>query len=106
MDIIARRPTPSVQDVFETDINPAPAVLREESPAQGQLSEDVSAERYFSKQWHDREVEKVWRKCWQLACRVEHIPNVGDHVIYEIVHDSLIVIRTAPDETLDAYLAV
>ena len=33
-----------------------------------------------------------------MACRVEEIPNVGDHVIYEIVHDSLIVVRTGPDE--------
>ena len=98
MDITARRPGPSVQEVFASDINPAPDVLRAESPVQGQSSADVSAERYFSKDWHDREVEKVWRKCWQLAARVEHIPNVGDHVVYEIVHDSLIVIRTAPDE--------
>jgi phenylpropionate dioxygenase-like ring-hydroxylating dioxygenase large terminal subunit len=96
MDIIARRPRPSVQDVFATDINPPPAIMRQESPAQGQEDADVSAERYFSKDWHDREVEQVWRKCWQLACRVEHIPNIGDHVVYEIVHDSLIVIRTGP----------
>lgn len=98
MDIIARRPGPSVQEVFEQDGNPAPSILREESPAQGQDLSDISRERYFSKQWHDLEVEKVWRKCWQLACRVEHLPNVGDHIVYEIVHDSLIVIRTAPDE--------
>ena len=98
MDIIARRPRPSVQDVLAEDTNPAPAIMREESPAMGLSDEDVSTERYFDKGWHDREVEQVWRKCWQMACRVEHIPNVGDHVIYEIVHDSLIVIRTAPDE--------
>lgn len=98
MDIIARRPRPSVQEVLAADINQAPAIMREESPAQGLGEEDVSAERYFEKGWHDREVDQVWRKCWQMACRVEHIPNVGDHIIYEIVHDSLIVIRTAPDE--------
>ena len=97
-DLIARRPHPSVQEVFETDRNPAPAIMREESPAVGQSSDDVSVERYFSKDWHDREVEKIWRKCWQLACRVEQIPNVGDHVVYDIVHDSLIVTRTGPDE--------
>jgi phenylpropionate dioxygenase-like ring-hydroxylating dioxygenase large terminal subunit len=98
LEIIARRPGPSVQEILATDVNPAPQVMREESPAQGQSDEDVSAERYYSKTWHDHEVDKVWRKCWQLACREEHIPNVGDHVVYEIVHDSLIVIRTAPDE--------
>ena len=50
MDIIARRPGPSVQEVFDTDTNPAPAVMRVESPAQGQSDADVSIERYFSKE--------------------------------------------------------
>jgi phenylpropionate dioxygenase-like ring-hydroxylating dioxygenase large terminal subunit len=103
MDIIARRPGPSVQEVLAEDINPAPAVMREESPAANQSTADVSIERYFSREWHEAEVEKVWRKTWQLACRLEHIPNVGDHVVYEIVRDSLIVIRTGPTE-IRAYI--
>lgn len=98
MGIEDRRPGPSVQEVFSTDTNPAPAVMRTESPADGWPTDDVSAERYWSKDWHDREVEQVWRRCWQLACRVEEIPNVGDHVVYEIVHDSLIVVRTSETE--------
>ena len=97
-DLIARRPGPSVQEVIAADINPAPAVMRSESPAAGQSTADLSIERYFAKEWHDREIEKVWRKTWQLACRVEEIPNVGDHIVYDIVHDSLIVTRTGPDE--------
>ena len=103
MDIIARRPGPSVQEVFETDVNPAPAIMRNESPAAGQSSADIPIERYFSRDWHEREIEKVWRKTWQLACRLEHIPNIGDHIVYEIVHDSLIVIRTSPTE-IRAYI--
>lgn len=96
--IIADRPGPSVQEVLETDANPAPQIMREESPAINQSTDDVSISRYYSSDWHRLEVEKVWRKTWQLACRVEEIPNVGDHIVYEIVHDSLIVVRTAPDE--------
>ena len=92
------RPAPSVQDVLAADVNPAPEAMLSESPATGFSTEDVSIERYFSKAWHDREVEKVWRKTWQLACRIEEIPNVGDHIVYDIVHDSLIVVRSAPDE--------
>ena len=98
MSLISNRPTPSVQDVLAEDVNPAPGIMRCESPAQGQSTADIPIDRYFSKDWHNREVERVWRRCWQLACRVEEIPNVGDHIIYEIVHDSLIVVRTAPDE--------
>ena len=101
--IVGGRPGPSVQDVFAKDVNPAPAVLSEESPAVGQSLDDVSIERYFSKVWHDQEVEKVWRKTWQLACRVEEISNVGDHILYEIVHDSLIVVRSSPTE-IKAYV--
>ena len=98
MDLVTNRPGPSVQDVFASDTNPAPTVMLSESPAVGQSTADLPIERYFSKEWHDQEVEKVWRKCWQLACRVEEIPNVGDHVVYNIVHDSLIVARTGADE--------
>ncbi len=98
LDIVAGRPGPSVNEVLKRDVNPAPAVLLEESPATHLGDEDVPIERYFSKAWHDREVEAIWRRTWQLACRLEEIPNVGDHVLYEIVHDSLIVVRTGPDE--------
>ena len=97
-NVLSGRPRPSVQEIFAADVNPAPPVLREESPTDGARLQDVSAERYYSKAWHDREVEKVWRKAWQLAGRVEEIPNLGDHLVYEIVHDSLIVVRTGPEE--------
>ena len=100
MDLVTNRPGPSVQEVFANDTNPAPAAMLSESPATGQSTADLPIDRYFSKEWHDREVEQVWRKCWQLACRVEQIPNVGDHIVYNIVHDSLIVARTgASSET-------
>ena len=93
-----RRPGPSVQQIYASDGNRAPDVLRTESPALGQSTADVSAERYFSKAWHDREVEQIWRRTWQLACRIEEIAHIGDHILYDIVDDSLIVVRTGPDE--------
>ena len=64
-----------------------------ESPRDRSL-DDVSLDRHHAKVWHDREVETVWRKTWQTACRVEDIPEVGDAEICEIVHDSLVVVRT------------
>ena len=53
----------------------------------------MSIDRYISKDWAAREIDKIWRKTWQLACRVEEIPNPGDHIVYDIVDDSLIVAR-------------
>jgi phenylpropionate dioxygenase-like ring-hydroxylating dioxygenase large terminal subunit len=96
--VLEGRPGPSVQEVLAGDVNPAPRVIREETPFDPTSLEDISVERYFSKEWHDKEVEKVWRKTWQMACRLEEIPNVGDHVVYDIVHDSLIVVRSSPTE--------
>ncbi len=98
VDITRGRPRPSVQEVIAADVVAAPLVMRSESPAVGLGDDDISVERYFSKDWHDREVEAIWRRTWQLACRLEELPNVGDHIVYEIVHDSLIVVRTGPDE--------
>ena len=57
--IIHDRPGPSVQEILAGDVNKAPAVMLSESPAVGLSEADVSSERYFSKAWHDREVEKV-----------------------------------------------
>lgn len=96
--LTAHRPSSSVQDVYGADAIPPPILLREESPARAQSTADISIDRYISREWHDREIEKIWRKTWQLACRVEEIPKVGDHVVYEIVRDSLIVVRSAPGE--------
>ncbi len=92
-----------MQEVLSTDVNPPPAALIGESPAVDQSDADLPIERYYSREWHELEVVNVWRRCWQLACRVEDIPDVGDHVVYEIVHDSLIVMRTRPDE-IRAYI--
>ncbi len=103
MDIIARRPRPSVQEVLAGDVNPAPLVLRSESPATGQSDADIPIDRYFSREWHEREVEKIWRKTWQLACRVEDIPEPGDQINYDIVHDSLLIVRTG-DGGIKAYI--
>lgn len=88
-----RVPKPWVQELYPNDDNPAPAGLLNSSAAD-LSTDDISAERYFSYEWHRQEVEHVWRKTWQLACRVEDVPNVGDYVVYDIVDDSVLVVRT------------
>ena len=91
--VITPRRAPSVQEILATGKNPPPDIVRMESPRDRSL-DDVSLDRHHAKVWHDREVETVWRKTWQTACRVEDIPEVGDAEICEIVHDSLVIVRT------------
>jgi nitrite reductase/ring-hydroxylating ferredoxin subunit len=51
-------------------------------------------ERYTSREWHDLEMEHMWKRVWQMACRDDDIPNVGDSLVYDIGDVSLIVVRT------------
>lgn len=100
----SERPQPSLQDILASDVIPPPEHMTQESHVDFG-NEDISIDRYISKAYHDMEVEKVWRKTWQWACRLEDIPNVGDHVVYEIVNDSLIVVRTGPNpQDIRAYI--
>ena len=86
-----------VQSLLDTETRPVPESLRVTSTA----SVDdiaIAPARYFSRDFHDLEVERMWRHVWQMACREEQIPEVGDSLVYEIVDASLIIVRTAPDE--------
>lgn len=62
----------------------------------------ISVEAYISADYARAERDKLWRKVWQQVDRVEEIPRVGDFLTYEILDDSIIVVRTAPD-TIRAY---
>jgi phenylpropionate dioxygenase-like ring-hydroxylating dioxygenase large terminal subunit len=91
----ARSAGPTMQSLLDADTREVPAVLRADSyDFLGDA--DIDRTRYFSKDFHDREVERIWTKVWQVACREEDIPDVGDHVVYGIADSSLIVMRTAP----------
>jgi phenylpropionate dioxygenase-like ring-hydroxylating dioxygenase large terminal subunit len=61
-----------------------------------------SVDAYTSEDYARAERDKLWRKVWQVAGRLEEIPEVGNFITYEIMDDSIIVIRNAPD-TISAY---
>ena len=56
--------------------------------------ERIPAARYYDEDFYKLEVEKLWPHVWQMACRLEQIPNVGDWVEYSNVGKSVIVVRT------------
>ena len=53
--------------------------------------------RYLSREFLDLEYERMWSRVWQVACREEEIPNVGDYVEYTIGDESIIVVRSGTD---------
>src|SRR5262249_44960437 len=43
--------------------------------------------------FHELEKQKLWLRTWQMACRLEEIPQPNDFVEYEIGDESLLVVR-------------
>ena len=95
--IAARDPSESFQDLLDLEKVDVPAALRDSTDTY-LGSEDLSVERYTSREYFDREVDKVWRKTWQIACRVNQLRNPGDYFVYEIVNDSILLTRTESGE--------
>jgi phenylpropionate dioxygenase-like ring-hydroxylating dioxygenase large terminal subunit len=94
----------SYQELLDQDTHPVPPVLRLENPIPAGVTR-VPAERYFSKAIHDLEVEKIWKRAWQMACREEDIPEVGDYIVYDVAHLSFLVVRSAPERIQAFYNA-
>ena len=63
----------------------------------------IPVEAYVSRDYAQAEKDKLWAKVWQVACRLEEIPKVGDYVTYDILDESIIVTRTAPDKIAAYY---
>jgi phenylpropionate dioxygenase-like ring-hydroxylating dioxygenase large terminal subunit len=62
----------------------------------------IPAEAYVSEDYARAERDKLWRKVWLQAGRIEEIPNVGDFITYDILDESVIIVRAAADK-LSAY---
>ena len=100
-----RAPGQTVQEVLRADSIAPPEVLLREYPPKYLDNHEISADRYLTQEWHDLEVEHVWRKVWQMACRLEELQTVGDHVVYEVATESVIVVRSGPEvHDVSAYI--
>jgi nitrite reductase/ring-hydroxylating ferredoxin subunit len=93
----ARCPAESTQEIIARDRVPAPEWARSEN-YEYLGSEDISKDRYIDPAFQQKEFERLWTRTWQMACREEHIPEVGDYQVYDIGRYSFIVTRVAETE--------
>ncbi len=100
--IAARHPSDTFQDLLDLETVHVPEALRESTDTY-LGSEDLPVERYISRAFFDLEVEKVWRKTWQVACRESRLRNPGDFFVYDIVNDSILLTRTDAGELKGFY---
>jgi len=62
----------------------------------------IPVEAYVSEAYARAERDRLWRKVWLQAGRVSDLGEVGSYITFDIVDDSVLIVRTAPD-TLRAY---
>ena len=89
----ARVPVPSVQDILRADGEAQPegytAVSNRTVP-----NEEIAFERYTSQAFFDLEMQRMWPRVWQWACREEHIAQPGDYYVYDVGPYSILLVRT------------
>src|SRR3954463_3636064 len=62
----------------------------------------VPKDRYLSSEFAELEMERLWARVWQVACREEEVPNAGDFVEYTIGDQSVFVVRDC-DGSINAF---
>lgn len=74
-----------------TEVEPSPT-----EPLSQPLT--IGPEAYISEDYARAERNKLWAKVWQQVGRVEELPEVGDFITYDILDDSILIVRSAPNE--------
>jgi phenylpropionate dioxygenase-like ring-hydroxylating dioxygenase large terminal subunit len=92
-----RSPGPSYADMLAIDSHPVADHFWLDRPGDFGTA-DIPVSRYTSRDYFEREKAEMWRRVWQMACREEHVPEVGDTYLYEICDLSFLIVRSAPDE--------
>ncbi|RVQ67232.1 aromatic ring-hydroxylating dioxygenase subunit alpha [Croceicoccus ponticola] len=69
-----------------------PDVLAIQSNPDQDLS-DIGFARYTDQAFFDAEMERVWKRVWQFACREEHVAETGDFFVYDIGRQSVLIMR-------------
>jgi phenylpropionate dioxygenase-like ring-hydroxylating dioxygenase large terminal subunit len=96
VDVVARGEH-FYQGLLDAEVREVPVSLRATSVGFTEPM-DLAPSRYFDAEFHRLEVERVWGRTWQMACREEQIAEVGACVVYDIADWSLLVVRVAPGE--------
>jgi len=62
----------------------------------------IPVTRYTHREFARLEAELFWPKVWQMACRIDQIPSPGSYTVYDILNESIVVVR-ADENTVKAY---
>src|ERR1700736_3933042 len=66
------------------------------------LTHGIRSGRYTDPAFARLEYEKLWSRVWQVAARLDEIPEAGDYSTYDIGDQSVLIVRVDAD-TIKAY---
>ncbi|MBU6267457.1 MAG: aromatic ring-hydroxylating dioxygenase subunit alpha [Sphingomonadales bacterium] len=55
----------------------------------------IDARRYHDEGFFKAENQNLWPHAWQMACRLEEVPEPGDYTVYNILDRSVLMIHTS-----------
>jgi phenylpropionate dioxygenase-like ring-hydroxylating dioxygenase large terminal subunit len=53
----------------------------------------ITGDRYWSKDFADREWEKMWKKIWHLGGRISQLQEPGDYIVHRFRHESVLMVK-------------
>jgi phenylpropionate dioxygenase-like ring-hydroxylating dioxygenase large terminal subunit len=53
----------------------------------------IGGDRYWSKEFADKEWEHMWKRVWHVGGREAQIPEAGDYITHNFRHESVIMVR-------------
>ena len=72
-----------------------PPTPMERSPVPDLGTAPIPKERYVSREYKEREDERLWPKVWLLAGFESDLSEPGSYFTYEVGRDSVLVVRQA-----------
>ncbi|HKR87923.1 MAG TPA: aromatic ring-hydroxylating dioxygenase subunit alpha [Phenylobacterium sp.] len=91
----------SYQELLTEDSRPAPRALRKTGVTDiGPL--EIPTSWYFDPEIEKLEVERIWKRSWQMVCREEDLSEVGDTWVYDVGPLSYVIVRSSAD-TIKAF---
>lgn len=55
-------------------------------------------ERFLTSEWHERDLEVVFRPMWHLVCHATELPDAGSYMTFTFGEEEIFVIRTSSGE--------
>lgn len=80
----------------------SPLTLDGKNPSQLR-GDPIDAQRYYSKEWADKEWQQLWTKVWHIAGRRNEMLEPGDYIVHDFMHESVMIVQQEDDSLKGFY---